>query len=161
MRMIFVKLPPHTPSATHPTSHLAFSHSQGFTWFFCPRLSESQTQTPAAQLVCLTVCQRVRTLFSSPASAGGRLGLCFIHFPSQDFITVGKDKSHLIRTVYKSVLLLWFHRLFQTFQRKILRNESEWGQCTLLYPLNSQLAQPEVIQSSQPTCSEWYLAHLS
>lgn len=35
------------------------------------------------------------------------------------------------------------------------------AQCTVLYKMNNRLAQPEVIQSSQPTCSEWYLAHLS
>lgn len=35
------------------------------------------------------------------------------------------------------------------------------AQCTLLYMMNSQLAQPEVIQSSQPMCSVRYLSNLS
>lgn len=63
---------PHPPPPTPPSTL-----SQGFTWFLCPRLSKSQTQTPAAQLVCLTVCQSVRILFSycSPASAGESYGL--------------------------------------------------------------------------------------
>lgn len=57
------------PSASAmPPSHPL---SQGFTLFSCLCCSTSQTQTPAAQLVCLTVCQTARILLSSsPASAG-------------------------------------------------------------------------------------------
>lgn len=78
-----------------------------------------------------------------------------------DYI-IGTEKFHLIRVLEKYVMRL----LFKTFQKRILRNEFNLmnlneGQCTLLCTMNSQLAWAEVMQSSQPTCSEWYLTHLS
>lgn len=50
--------------------------------------------------------------------------------------------------------------------KKKERNETQLSnlneaQCTLLFMLNSQVAKPEVIQSSCPAYSEWYLVHLS
>ena len=94
----------------------------------------------------------------------------FIHrhnpFNLNFYSSVGKKKSYLIRIADAFVLQPWYPVLFRTFWREILRNEFQLmnlneAQCTLLYSMNSQLAQPEVIQSSQPTCSQWYLAHLS
>lgn len=81
-----------------------------FTCFFCPCLSKSQTQAPAAQLVCLTVGQSTGILTVCPYLLLPEKTPCL--FPNSCpslslYLSIGMKKANLI-ILQTFVLQLWY-----------------------------------------------------